>query len=168
MSMSSLPAMEKQIDEAISTFEALSPNPINNQKHRRGIAKIDPVHAGRAITMLIDAMELRVSALEQFYKKNELDPKAIKIEAMRVKLKRFLKSSAVLQRPAAPVVVPTIQHQYAGQETIVLKVILTHKEYEEVLTRRAIMNEMAASKGGHTRPTAEEKNRLIPPSFTKR
>jgi hypothetical protein len=149
--------IEKQVEEVLRTYDTLLKQ---HQSPRRpgNFAQIE-----RALQVLRSAMTARVAELEAFYRENDLDARAARLEGSRLKLKRILReSNANVPTTAAAKAAPSArsdnsrpesstpsrpvstshqhsqqyQQQQPEQGTVTLRVLMTRTEYDELQVRR--------------------------------
>jgi hypothetical protein len=97
LDLSKVAEIEKQIGEVIRTFEALSKQ---LSTPRKGV---NTGQVTQALRVLKAAIVSRIVALETFYKENDLDSRAARFEAARLKLKRALKESGMAPQEFASI-----------------------------------------------------------------
>ena len=81
----------RQVDEVCQTLGTLVRQSAKKPANEQQIQK--------AISVLTETITERIETMEAFYRANDLDPRAITIEASRLKLKRALHENGLDQVP---------------------------------------------------------------------
>lgn len=95
VSFDTLSDSERQVDEVVRTYDTL-----NRQLQGKYVS--NEVQITKALRILGDAVQARIPQLEAFYLVNDLDPRAQRVEAMRLKLKQMLKRAGIELPVRAP------------------------------------------------------------------